>query len=470
MDEAVRRLWKSLPYPVAQGARYAWALVPFPYRGGRVFCETLAFLLESQWWSRQTLLDHQNAQLARLVRHAYQTVPYYRQLLDERGLRPEDVQDAQVLRKLPLLSRHQVRRRTQDFVSRAYSASRLEPMSTGSTTGSAMGFYYDRGVTTARERAFYTRAWAWHGYHWHDRCVVMTGDLVPGQRTWYDPRNYSLFLLNPKMDAKSAAAHIDLICGFKPRAIRGYSSLIYALAHLINKYGLKMDCPSLRVVFCNSEKVHDFHRREIGAAFRCPVVDHYGHREALALLQRCEMNRHYHIITEYGVVEVVGRDGQPVCEAGAEGELVATGFNNDAFPMIRYRTGDWAVLGASDEPCPCGRSYPMIKEIVGRSGDYIVTPSGRLVSPTVLQIATDGFHTFADVQIVQLDRHSLELQIVPDEGFVLEDAQRFTADVIERIGEPMAVKVVMLDEIERPPSLKRRFVKSEIAQEYLSHA
>ncbi len=73
---------------------------------------------------------------------------------------------------------------------------------------------------------------------------------------------------------------------------------------------------------------------------------------------------------QIGIVEVLAPDGSPLTEPGRKGELVVTGFNNPAFPLIRYRTGDVVVRG---EPgCSCGRSYTMISEIEGRIQDMLL--------------------------------------------------------------------------------------------------
>jgi len=94
---------KSLPYPLKQGLKYVYGAIPLPIRYGKVFRETYAFLQESQWWSRERLEEYQLQKLSKLLYHAYENVPYYRKVFDERGLKPTDIRDFKDLQMLPYL-------------------------------------------------------------------------------------------------------------------------------------------------------------------------------------------------------------------------------------------------------------------------------------------------------------------------------------------------------------------------------
>jgi len=464
----LREIVKRLPYPVRQGIKYVYGMLPPRVRYGRVFWETYNFLQESQWWSREKLEEYQMQQLSKLLHHAYANVPYYRRVFDERGLKPKDIRSVEDLGQLPLVSKSDIQERKQDFVSVAHAPHRLEPAHTGGTTGSPLHFWYEKGITNSKERAFVERMWQWHGYNsWKDRSMILTGVYQLGERIEFNPVEKCLILANPVFTPQKVKQYIKVIEKFQPKVLRGYPSLLWALAHFINRYEMKIKAPSLEVIFCNSEKVYDFQREEIRTAFGCKVVDFYGHNERLALLSKCELNSEYHIIMEYGIVEVIGPDGLPVSGGKMCGEIVATGFNNYAFPLIRYRTGDWVILSQDSTPCACGRAYPRIKDVIGRSGDFILTPSKRLISPTNIEFAIRFMKNFKDVQIVQLQTDLIEIQIVPDQGFSKDEGERFAEAVKARIGEDIQIRLTITDAIERPFSQKRRFVKSEISREFL---
>jgi phenylacetate-CoA ligase len=462
----LREVARRLPNPIRQGIKYTYGSLPPRLRYGKVFWETYNFLQESQCWSQEKIEEYQIEQLGKLLRHAYENVPYYRKVFDERRLKPKDIKSLEDLRRnFPLLTKETIKKCKDEFISKTHGKHQLKSVHTGGTTGSPLHFFYEEGVSIPKEKAFFWRMWNWHGYRWGDRCLAITGAYEVGDRVQYSPVERCVYLYNPIIDAQHVRDYVDLIKRFRPKVIRAYPSLIFLLARFINQNGLKLKDSSIETVFCASEKILDFQREEIGEAINCKVVDHYGHNEMQVLMQRCEENCEYHVISEYGITEIIGKDGRPVTGYEGEGEIVGTGFNNYAFPMIRYKTEDWAVV--SERKCKCGREHPLVKDIIGRSGDFILTPSGKLVSPTTIEFAIDYIKSFNDIQIVQIDIDMIEIQIVPDSSYSEDEGRRFVEGVKARIGEKMHVRIALMDGIERSPSQKRRFIKSEISKQFL---
>jgi phenylacetate-CoA ligase len=108
---------KKLPYPIKQGMKYIYGTIPARFRYSKDFWDTYNSLQESQWWSREKLEEYQMQQLSKLLNHAYENVPYYQKVFDERGLRPKDIQNFDDLRKLPYLTKEII----QENLFHAYS-------------------------------------------------------------------------------------------------------------------------------------------------------------------------------------------------------------------------------------------------------------------------------------------------------------------------------------------------------------
>lgn len=121
----LRDMVKRLPYPIQQSIRYVYSLIPPRIRYGRVFWETYNFLQESQWWSKERLEDYQMQQLNKLLKHAYENVPYYRRVFDERGLKTKDIQSLNDLKKLPYLDKNTFKLHAQDMIARNSSPKKL---------------------------------------------------------------------------------------------------------------------------------------------------------------------------------------------------------------------------------------------------------------------------------------------------------------------------------------------------------
>ena len=105
----MRNLIRKAPPWIKKPIKYVYGLIPYEKRLGRVFWDTYNFLQESQWWSKEQLEEYQIRQLEKLLKHAYENVPYYRKVFDERGLKPKDIQDFDDLKKLPYLTKDDVR-------------------------------------------------------------------------------------------------------------------------------------------------------------------------------------------------------------------------------------------------------------------------------------------------------------------------------------------------------------------------
>ena len=379
----IGKVYRKLPKSVQYAARYAYSTIPLPIRYGKVFWETYNFLPESQWWSREQLEEYQLEQLSKLLHHAYENVPYYHRIFDERGLKPKDIQDFKDLQKLPYLTKEIIQENLPDLVARNYPRSKLQYVTTGGSTGIPLGFYLENGVSNAKEWAFMLTQWNRVGFKIGDRCVVLRGNVVESAskgKFWeYDPVNKNLILSSYHLTDENMPKYIQKIKKFKPDFIQAYPSAITILAKFMKENDIK-PFPTIKAILCGSENLYSWQRELLEDVFQCRVYSWYGHAEQAVLAGECEKNTYYHIFPEYGFVEIIGNDGKPVTDENEMGEIVATGFNNFAMPFIRYRTMDLAVC--SNSKCSCGRNYALLKRVEGRLQEFILSKTGNLMPLT----------------------------------------------------------------------------------------
>ncbi len=112
-------------------------------RHGGEFRSLLAWLQESEWWSSEEIEAYQEERLAQIIRHAYETVPYYRRMFDQLKLKPADVRSRDDLQKLPLLSKEDFRQHRDEFFSSRFSRNQLVFCHTSGTTGKSLQFYLE---------------------------------------------------------------------------------------------------------------------------------------------------------------------------------------------------------------------------------------------------------------------------------------------------------------------------------------
>lgn len=467
MNDKLKIIYDNTPCFLQNTAKCVYGILPLPIRYGKVFRNTYAFLQESQWWSQQQLEEYQLEQLNRLLHHAYENVPYYRKVFDERGLKPEDIQNFDDLRKLPYLTKEIIQENLPGLIAKNYPRSKLQYVTTGGSTGIPLGFYHEKGISDAKEWAFMLTQWKRVGFKNNDRCIVLRGAVVQSAskgKLWeYDPINKWQILSSYHMTDETLPKYIAKIRKFKPVFIQAYPSAITILARFIKENKIE-PFPTIKAILCGSENLYDWQRNLLEEVFQCRVYSWYGHAEQVVLAGECEKSTHYHIFPEYGIVELIGKDGKPVTQENELGEVVATGLNNFACPLIRYRTMDLAVL--ANTKCGCGRNYQLLKKVEGRLQELIVTGTGRLISMTAINMHSDVFDNVRQFQFYQEKKGEVIFNIVRNEAYTDRDTEYIRRELQKKLGVDVDLIIRFVDHIPRTQSGKYRFLIQKLPIEF----
>jgi phenylacetate-CoA ligase len=352
--------------------------MPSSYRYGKAFWDTYNFLQESQWWSREKLEVYQMQQLEKLLRHAYENVPYYRRVFDERGLQPKDIQSTDDLRKLPYLTKEIIRKNFDRLLAKNFPKRDLKLLRTSGSTAIPLSFYIEKRITASLENAFIETLWNRVGYHSKYKRVNITWEQLNKKNSWweYNPASKILMLSPSQMNDENLYNYVKKIEEFEPIAIQAIPSTIMLLANFM----LRNNVPpfsSVKAILLGSEMLYPWQRKKITKAFNSRIFSLYGQNEKVILAGECEQSTEYHIFSEYGITELISQSGDRIKQTGERTKLVGTGFNNYVMPFIRYETNDIAIL--SNKKCSCGRNYLLIEKIEGRNQEYIVLKNGTLV-------------------------------------------------------------------------------------------
>lgn len=449
----------QLPGPISHGIRYAYGMLPPRVRYGKVFWETYNLLQESQWWSREELEKYQMDQMGKLLHHAYENVPYYRRVFDERGLKPRDIQDLNDLKKLPYLTKDTFRARAKDLQARNFDPRRLPMSHTSGTTGKPLRFSEDP-LTAEKELAFIYHQWSRMGYNPGDLRVELRGPVNRNKPVWYDPAT-KVLRLSPLIDGeRKTAYYLEKMQSVGAKFLHGYPGSISSFAFLIKKYGLVVPF-SLSAVLFASEAVYSWQRELVQEVFQCRVFSHYGMAEKVVLASECEHTDCYHFLPQYGITEI-----DPDTK-----EIIGTGFLNYATPFIRYRTTDSASIPIFWACEKCGRNYyPVFAKVEGRIEDFIVTPEGAQISPAIITHPFKDLTTIKDTQVVQKDANLVMIRAVPKEAVDSEamrcELKQLCQDLRAVIGESVQVRWEIAEEIERSSSGKFKWIVSEVSHAF----
>lgn len=328
---------------------------------------------------------------------------------------------------------------------------------TSGTTGTPLDVYRSLG-SIMWEEAFHLQHWHWAGWTRGGRQAVLRGDLVvPVERTrppyWFKDRAGAQLVLSARhLDRESVPFIADELRRFGATQLRAYPSAAYELATLAEQANVKVHFPA---VITGSEMLYGFQRRRIESVFGTRVFDFYSMAERVAYAAECGHGR-MHVNPEYGVVEIVDQHGAPT---EGEGTIVGTALHNSAVPLIRYRMNDTARW--SREPCPCGRTYPVIEKIGGRLADQLYDLDGRAVNCTVIGFAFDGMHNIEKAQVAQPAADRWVIRIVPGAQYTAADGRRVLDKLAAQVSARVSAQVEVVDEIPLLPNGKYKWVVQE---------
>jgi phenylacetate-CoA ligase len=425
------------------------------------------FLEKSQWLSRKEIERLQNKNLRALLKHAYETVPYYHKIFKERGLLPSDIKGVDDLVKLPLLTKADIRNNFEDLVSRSFPKNKLIPYQSGGT-GDQIKFYITK-EQFSWETAAEFRAYGWAGYRFGDRCLVFWGSPIDLARhasiikRFASKLERTVVLNTYVLSDEVLGRYARLMERFNPEIVRGYASSVYMMARYMLKESINRVRP--RAVITSAEILLDYMRKTIEEAFGCPVFDYYGSREIGAIASECEMHSGYHISAENVVLEFV-RDGEHVA-AGEDGVILVTSLRNYGMPFIRYAIGD--VGKPSDDVCSCGRGLPLMKTIEGRVSQFMAVYDKQLGH--VIPVSTAGpgliggilmYVPIESFRIIQESLDRIVIKAVKGKGYSQRHTHLIVSHVRKFLGDNIRVEVEFVDYLPPLPSGKRSVFISKV--------
>lgn len=413
-------------------------------------------LLRSQYVAPSELASLQFEKLKRIVAYARQSVPYFSQALANT---PEHaIRTLADIPALPFTTKADLKADPQARISRERFFL-LTRKVTGGSTGEPVTILKTRDAM-AWELAATWRGYSWAGIDIGDRQGRFWG--VPFGKKDQARARLIDFIANRKRCSAFAFSDRDLqsfttrLESFRPTYFYGYVSMIEEYARYFQRNGLSPPF-DLKCVITTSEVLTEYQKLLIGQEFSTRVFNEYGSGELGSVAHECEKGS-LHISAENMIVEVM--DGDRPCNAGETGELVVTELNNFATPLIRYRTGDFASLSA--RRCKCGRTLPVIENLLGRAYDTLRNREGKLFHGEFIMYIFEeaqrkdlGIQAF---QVVQKDLQTFRIRIVPGQQYGRLTEEFITRHIREKFDQDAAVEFERVHRIERAPSGKMRLI------------
>lgn len=416
---------------------------------------------QSQWWSERQLAAFQAERLQDLLRDVGSNVPYYRHLFSQNRFDPQTVTSIGDLQCLPFLTKAIIRNNTEAL--KHANAKGLVRFNTGGSSGEPLVFFIG-SERVSHDVAAKWRATRWWGVDIGDPEIVLWGSPIElgaqdRVRLVRDRLFRTQLLPAFEMSEQKLNQFIATIRAKRPKMLFGYPSALSLLARHANKMGVAMNDLGIKVAFVTAERLYDDQLATIGRVFGCPVANGYGGRDAGFIAHQCPSGG-MHITAEDIIVELIDPNGDPV-PVGTPGEVVVTHLATRDFPFVRYRTGDFAVL--DDGTCACGRGLPLMREIQGRSNDFVVAANGTIMQGAALTYLIRDIPAIEAFKIVQETLQLTRVFLVVADSFDRARSAEVVASFKLRLGQSVSIQIEFVKEILPEKSGKYRYIISHVA-------
>ena len=329
------------------------------------------FQKEIETMPREEMKKLQSEKLVKQVKRVYENVKYYRDLMDAKGVTPDDIKSIDDLHKLPFLTKSDLRD--------AYPYGLL-----GTDLNNCVRIHSTSGTTGRRVVAYYTQN---DIDLWEDCCVrALTAAGATNEDVCHIAYGYGLFTggfglnggsqklgcLTLPMSSGSTDRQIQFMQDLHSTVLCCTPSYAAYIGETLKEMGISPDSLDLKAGIFGAEPWTEEMRRDIEKSLGIKAFDIYGLTETTGpgVAFECEAQKGMHINEDHFYAEIIDPETGEVLPEGSKGELVFTNLDKEGFPLLRYRTRDICVLSHAE--CSCGRTLIKMSKPMGRSDDMLI--------------------------------------------------------------------------------------------------
>ena len=410
----------------------------------------LATNLQTQWRS-----------LLQMLQHAYDTTAFYRQRFDAAGVSVKDIQSPDDLKKIPPVTRDDLRAHALDMCSRSFAPDQLTKAATGGTTDTPVTLYRNAS-SLPYKNAVQARFNAWADFRPGDKTFFLWGAQsdYAANPSWrwrfYDQRLMRRFWAPTSVFNREVFTNYrDRLNRMRPRVMYAYPTPLALFSEFLSESGADYHRPA--VVITTAELLLGDQRALIEQAMGGKVFDHFGARDFGMIAAECAAHDGLHLNPHAAFIEHIPLASMETADLH---EMLVTDLLNFGMPLIRYKVNDCSVLGRQD--CSCGVGYPKIQKIMGRTTDNFYLADGTVVSGVVARRLGNYCPGIKKIQIVQEALDYFEVRYVTGPGFADSDVQTLRQKLFEAFGKEVRLELRSLPDIERERSGKTRLCISKV--------
>jgi len=375
----------------------------------------------------EAIRDWQFRRINELVRHAFETVPIYREKYSSVGFEPGDLKSWSDFESLPVMTKGEV---IEGFPDKTVSSKHGLEFTTRSSGSSGQfvtvvvspNAVYEDTVQGVRQ------FWFQSGGNYFPDDLALFIYTCPWWVSSVDSNYRTEFLPTTTLIEDS----IKRIRELRPKILSLYPTYLRELA----AEGADLKSSGVELVIIHSEQSTIHERRELSKQFGIPVLDEYSSEELTRISLECP-SRRYHLEEDACYIEIIDQDDLTRGLSNGEiGLVVGTNLLNEATPIIRYSQGDLATILGNQE-CECRSNFRVMSSPKGRKMDSIIIPPGKGVPAGAFMDLAYNWYLNMGIPV-----HGLKYRIVQGEAgnidiFIVPGKYPFTDEMSRLIRESM---------------------------------
>ena len=313
----------------------------------------------------------QNEKIVKQIKHVYDNVKYYRDLMDEKGVKPEDIQSIDDLHKLPFITKADLRDAYPYGLLATDLKNCVRIQSTSGTTGRRVVAFYTQNDVNLWEDCCARAIMAVGGTN-EDVCQVAYGYGLFTGGPGLNGGSHKVGCLTLPMSSGNTERQIQFMQDLHATILCCTPSYAAYIGETLKEMGISPDDIDLKAGIFGAEPWTEEMRRDIEKSLGIKAYDIYGLTETSGpgVSFECEEQTGMHVNEDHFYPEIIDPETGEVLPEGSKGELVFTSLDKEAFPLMRYRTRDICVL--SRKACSCGRTLIKMSKPMGRSDDMMI--------------------------------------------------------------------------------------------------
>jgi phenylacetate-CoA ligase len=430
-------------------------LLAYKDRYGKHYKQFLKVYSKNKSLTLEELIELQKKKFEDFISFAAKNTSFYMNLYQN----IEEPYKIQNLQTLPILTKEMLRKNCEEIFTLPKNKAVISK--TGGTTGVALEVRFTKKDVEERF-AILDNFRNNYGYKlgektaWFSGKTLLNDKDIRKNRFWksdylFDVHYYSTFHISDR----TAKYYLENLIKFNPKYIIGFPSSLVELARLGIK--LNIDFPKgIRAIFGTAETITEQLKIEVEDYFKTRILNQYASSEGAPFIVECPLGN-LHLELQNGVFEVLDSNNQQT----KKGRLIVTSFTTHGTPLIRYDIGDEIEL--AENSCTCGNNNPLVKEILGRSSDYLLSLDYGKINYVNTANSLKNVPGIIKMQVVQEEVKSIHIKICIDPKEYTPNAEKiFLQNWRERMGNQQIITIEIVDEIPNEKSGKFKMVINKL--------